>query len=197
MSIHPVHPVPKPLTNRRRLSVKDTHKGIRSRLFLVGSDGKLIGRRPDVWSTNFDRCQDCGTTEKPHESRGLCHACFARWRYRTNHNGYRDRDRARCKRYRMRDDIEEKQRAWDEFRKSDPRHKELIRQTKLRWAKKNAKFAPGKEVEYELIPRHWITGTVIENGRGGAIVQFATMKERIPHRFLRLKVADNKFGDAA
>ncbi len=28
------------------------------------------------WSRAFDKCQDCGTTDKPHVSKGLCKTCY-------------------------------------------------------------------------------------------------------------------------
>ena len=28
------------------------------------------------WSKKYDKCQRCGTTEEPHDSKGLCHKCY-------------------------------------------------------------------------------------------------------------------------
>ena len=40
--------------------------------------------KPGEWSKlGFKECQDCGTTERRHFSRGLCRNCHARW-YRRN-----------------------------------------------------------------------------------------------------------------
>ena len=33
---------------------------------------------PGRWSRAFAACQACGTTERPHNARGLCHRCYAR-----------------------------------------------------------------------------------------------------------------------
>lgn len=33
----------------------------------------------DGWSRNHSRCRDCGTAEIPHNARGLCRNCYARW----------------------------------------------------------------------------------------------------------------------
>jgi hypothetical protein len=40
--------------------------------------GHLIIAR---WAKHFDRCADCGTTERAHLSLGLCTACYQRHRY--------------------------------------------------------------------------------------------------------------------
>jgi hypothetical protein len=32
------------------------------------------------WSLEHDRCQDCGTTERPHKAKGLCSTCYSRTR---------------------------------------------------------------------------------------------------------------------
>lgn len=36
--------------------------------------GGLKGR----WSTHYDHCQQCGTTARPHRSKGLCVRCKSR-----------------------------------------------------------------------------------------------------------------------
>lgn len=33
------------------------------------------------WARRYDSCTDCGTTERPHEAKGLCRPCYKRWRY--------------------------------------------------------------------------------------------------------------------
>lgn len=38
---------------------------------------RLNGR----WAMRYDRCQECGLTERPHISRGLCDRCYERARY--------------------------------------------------------------------------------------------------------------------
>lgn len=35
------------------------------------------------WAKKWDCCQECGTTDKPHEGRGLCKSCYRRWRRKT------------------------------------------------------------------------------------------------------------------
>lgn len=160
-------------------------KGTKSRLFLTDSAGRIVSRRDGVWSTNFDRCQGCGTTDSPHEARGLCHRCYVAYRYRNNVKGVADRNRARLKAIRLTDEGEAKERAHDAARKADPRQRELVRQTKLRWAKKNAKFAPGTPIEYEIIPGQWVKGTVLDNAQDKALVQFTTYQDLIPHRHLK------------
>lgn len=160
-------------------------KGTISKLFLTDSAGRIVSRRTEIWSTKFDRCQDCGTTERPHEAKGLCHPCYVKFRYRCNASGIADKNRARLKRERMTAAGEAREKAREEARKNDPRQRELIRQTKLRWAKRNAKFAAGTEVEYEIIPKHPIRGRVIENGKGRALIAFKTMQEWVPHLKLR------------
>ncbi|MCA1669689.1 MAG: HNH endonuclease [Thermomicrobia bacterium] len=32
------------------------------------------------WSRKHDRCVKCGTTERPHNARGLCCNCYVYWR---------------------------------------------------------------------------------------------------------------------
>jgi len=87
----------------------------------------------------------------------------------------------------MSDAGEAKAKAHEAWRKSDPHQRELIRQTKLRWAKKNAKFAPGTIVEFEIIPKYWGRGIVVENGRGNCLVQSSSTNDqyRLKHRQLR------------
>lgn len=36
-------------------------------------------RNGGAWSRDYDACQVCGTTERPHHARGLCARCYARW----------------------------------------------------------------------------------------------------------------------
>lgn len=38
--------------------------------------------KPRRWARNFDRCTNCGTTERPHNSGGLCSRCASARRYR-------------------------------------------------------------------------------------------------------------------
>lgn len=37
-------------------------------------------RLPKGWAHHFDSCQSCGTTNRPHHSKGLCYRCYARER---------------------------------------------------------------------------------------------------------------------
>jgi len=34
--------------------------------------------KPGQWAREYDRCQECGTTERPHYARGLCERCYHR-----------------------------------------------------------------------------------------------------------------------
>lgn len=163
----------------------NTHTGVISRLFLVASDGKIIARRPDIWSSKAEACKGCGTTSRPHEAQGFCRLCYLKWRRANNHNGFRDRELARQKAKRMTEEGDQAERDHWAARKADPRQRELIRQTGLRWAKKNAKYAAGTPVEYEIIPGHWVKGIVIKNGRGTCLVQLSTTVERVSHMKLR------------
>ena len=39
------------------------------------------GRGPDGWAYHHQQCRSCGTTERPHKSKGLCERCYVRqWR---------------------------------------------------------------------------------------------------------------------
>ena len=42
------------------------------------NDLTRLERGTGRWSVRWDECQGCGTRERPHHSRGLCHACRAR-----------------------------------------------------------------------------------------------------------------------
>lgn len=141
------------------------HHGVKS-LFLCDSTGRIVSRRAEKWFSRADACLCCFTTARPHEARGLCHRCYAAWKYRNNFGGCADKSRARLKAQRLTDEGDRRQREHEARRMADPRQVELIRQTKLRWAKRNAKFAAGKRVSYGIIPGHWIQGTILENGRG-------------------------------
>lgn len=37
------------------------------------------------WSLRFDRCQRCKTTDEPHNARGFCRRCYAKWSYEQRH----------------------------------------------------------------------------------------------------------------
>lgn len=49
------------------------------------------------WSTQYDACVECGTTECAHDSHGMCRSCRSRWRYRNN-DTYRRQQIARSTR---------------------------------------------------------------------------------------------------
>jgi hypothetical protein len=42
----------------------------------TASNHRHIHNGPPRWSRTYDRCIACGTTERRHESRGLCRHCF-------------------------------------------------------------------------------------------------------------------------
>lgn len=37
---------------------------------------------PEAWSDDYDQCQDCGTSDRPHAAKGLCLPCYNRRRPR-------------------------------------------------------------------------------------------------------------------
>lgn len=39
---------------------------------------KIAPKKPKRWSWHFDCCQDCGRTDYPHLSRGLCQKCYGK-----------------------------------------------------------------------------------------------------------------------
>lgn len=56
---------------------------------LIASDHIRIHKRVEGWSRNHDRCIDCGTTERRHESKGLCKRCAQRKRLGIKPENYR------------------------------------------------------------------------------------------------------------
>lgn len=34
--------------------------------------------KPGQWAREYDKCQKCGTTGRPHYARGLCERCYHR-----------------------------------------------------------------------------------------------------------------------
>lgn len=37
-----------------------------------------------MWSRKYERCQECGTTERQHYGKGLCYQCYNRAKYKQN-----------------------------------------------------------------------------------------------------------------
>jgi hypothetical protein len=177
---------------------------VRNRLFLVDSSGRLVSRRQGVWSASHDACQGCGTTERPHEAKGLCHRCYVKSRYAANACGVRDRQRARLKHERLYSDVwEAREERKKEIEKTDPRRKDLKRQRSLRYQRKFAKWPVGSKVRTAFAnfvfegtkfvlakkashSRPWIVGTIVSTDNGGAFVQFSTFSCRVPFPRLEL-----------
>jgi len=170
------------------------------KLFTRSADGCIEKRRPDVWSSKADACRGCGRTDKPHEARGLCHRCYAAWRYRTNYNSTAEKSRRRAKAYRLRTDYDA--RDW-ERKKSDPRQKEWHRKASLNYARKHAKWPIGSlvrtslgniDLDDQIRPRlsrsaknghPYLTGRIKSTSNASAIVQFDSFTLKIP--FARLE----------
>lgn len=144
--------------------------------------GRMTKRRTDVWSSNADACVDCGTTERPHEAKGRCHRCYIRWRYQTD-TEFREKFKRGQKESSMRN--AEKNWERDRNRQKDPRRQAIHREASRRWAQKNSKWPIGGTVYYELIPGHWVTGTITEKKTTTALVQFKESSEWISFRKLR------------
>lgn len=54
-----------------------------SNLKLLDSQSEHVrehARSRTFWARRYDACVRCGTSERPHESRGLCKLCYSRWR---------------------------------------------------------------------------------------------------------------------
>jgi hypothetical protein len=183
---------------------------ITSRVFVKDSSGKIVCRREGVWSSEFDRCQGCGTTEKPHEGRGLCHPCYVQDRYRRNVNGTRDKSLQRLKALRMADpEAEAKDRAKAERQKSDPHLRELRRIVSNRYADKVSAWPLGTCVEVLMgnlaywsptgkAPRVQakggirLKGEIAQKSNTRALVRFATFEEWVPFARLIRQSAEAK-----
>ena len=63
-------------------SIKNYNKMVdgRTRTRLLKAAAKKNGK----WHWRYDKCIECGTTERPHFSGGRCHACYGRKRYQDN-----------------------------------------------------------------------------------------------------------------
>jgi len=57
-----------------------THQAIMCRAPLLGAQWKQSSRFQsiDAWAKDWECCQECGTTERPHRARGLCKRCYDR-----------------------------------------------------------------------------------------------------------------------
>lgn len=156
-----------------------SHKGLKS-LFLCDSSGRLISRRPDVWSIHAKACLMCGTTAKKHEAKGYCRLCYLKWR-RANNKEWRDRINAKQKQRFLKTDYQE---LYDAARKDKPERKANRREISNRYADKHSKWPRGSKVIYLLgaIP---IKGVIMEKTNTQGLVQFATYQEWIPFARLR------------
>jgi hypothetical protein len=172
-------------------------------MFRRDSAGRIAGRAEGVWSYRAPACVDCGTTERPHESRGRCHRCYMAWRLATNHNGYADRARERSKRYRLATDYDAKHEA---KRKNDPKRRQQKRETCNRWYQRHAaRWKHGAQVRTSLAnvdldgpkgePRvtrrrgagaPYLTGTIEATNHTSAYVRLTSFALWIP--FARLEV---------
>jgi uncharacterized paraquat-inducible protein A len=45
------------------------------------------------WSRKYDKCLECGTTERPHYAKGLCARCYMRLYKRRQRQAQRERMR--------------------------------------------------------------------------------------------------------
>lgn len=157
------------------------HPHVISKLMLVDSSGRIICRRPGVWSSVSDACLGCGRTDKPHEAKGRCQLCYSKWRRATN-DEYRARVNAQQKARSLRSDYRER---YDAARRTDPKRRQQRRAISNRWAEKHSKWPIGSTVEYVFVPGcPPIKGTILSKTNTRALVQFATFKESIP--FARL-----------
>jgi hypothetical protein len=155
--------------------------GLRSRLMLSDSNGRIVCRRPGVWSALYDCCQECKLTEKPHIARGLCERCYGRFVYKNN-PGFAERSRQRQKRYRIRTGYQER---YEERRKNDPKLIEQKARAKQKYRDKNSPWPRGSAVRYQIIPGVWIEGTIIDKTKSRAYVQFKATAEWIKFGDLR------------
>lgn len=73
-----------------------------------------------MWSRNYDKCINCGTTEVGHLARGLCRRCY--WRETEQRHTSRDRQRGLASQYLSKEYLEEeyikKQRSLSDIAKS-------------------------------------------------------------------------------
>jgi hypothetical protein len=154
-------------------------------LFLCDSNGRLISRRPDIWSARAPVCVDCGTTEKPHEAFGRCRLCYLKWKRKTDPE-WAERTRLLHKLAGIRSGSSDRSEA---KRVKDGPWKQRRKVVCHRYYQKVAKWPIGCAVDYDLVPGFPpILGTVIETNNGSALVEFATFTERIPFRRLRRHV---------
>jgi hypothetical protein len=173
-------------------------------MFRRDSSGRIVGRAEGVWSSRAPACVDCGTTERPHESRGRCHRCYMKWRLATNHNGYAERARRRSKEYRLATDYDAKRDAVG--RAQDPAYREQHRAAANRWYQRHvAKWKHGAQVRTSIAnvdldgpkgePRvtrrkgqgaPYLTGVIEDTNNGSAYVRFTGFALWIP--FARLEV---------
>ena len=158
-----------------------SHPHIKTKLFLCDSAGRMISRRPDVWSSVSDKCVDCGTTERPHEAKGRCQLCYVKWKRATD-PAWKERTNRRAKIYALKTDSRER---YDAARKDNPKRKAQRQVICKRYNDKVSKWPRGSTVFYLAVPGFEpIRGTIMDKTNTRALVKFATYFEWIP--FARL-----------
>ena len=151
-------------------------------LFLCDSQGRMVSRRPDIWSSISKACLTCGTTEKPHEAFGYWRLCYLKFK-RQNDPKWREKKNQYQKLCAMRSDARER---YDAARKDDPKRKAQRKVISNRYSNKVSKWPIGSRVEYCLVPgMEPITGTIIGKNNACATVQFNTLSMTISFRKLR------------
>lgn len=82
------------------------------------------------WSKNHDQCVHCGQTDRPHEGKGYCVACYGH-----HHNHTKALARKKRRRLFMSEEQLEKQRQF--VRKWQARNREKCRSYSAQWRENN------------------------------------------------------------
>lgn len=117
------------------------------------------------WSQKHDACIDCGTTEKRHRARGLCHRCYTRYLYWKNP----EKHRARQQSYYLLDPDANRIRQ-QKFRQNNPqKDAEYCARYRKKHKRafgvcKSAKWKAGVEVVDSLLGRGVAVGRAVRRG---------------------------------
>jgi len=106
--------------------------------------GRITGRKEGVWSSYGDACATCKRSDRPHEAKGYCQACYVRWKY-ANDSEYRERTKRQQKARSIKSNYQEE---YDRKRRGTAKRKRQRREISRRYARKNAKWRQGLEVVY-------------------------------------------------